>query len=104
MDFRIGTVYNQSVRGSGLVSYKSCVAGTDMTNRASAPMAKKRPGKDPVSPDEKTTVKMRSELVRRARTVAAYRDIDLFEYLDQLVGPMVDRDYQAIVKAEGGGK
>jgi hypothetical protein len=81
-----------------------------MSTALSEPMAKKRSaegqsGKEP-GKVAKTTTKVRAELIRRAKTVASFRDQDLFDYLDQILSASIDRDYGRIVKAdqEGGAK
>jgi hypothetical protein len=47
-----------------------------------------------------TTTKVDSELMRKAKVVAAYRDVDLFEYLDGLLRSLIERDYSRIVRED----
>jgi hypothetical protein len=69
------------------------------------PMSKKRtPGpKEGEAGGERpakttTTTKLPSELLRRAKTVAAYRGIDLYDYLVEALSPTVNKDYGGIVR------
>lgn len=68
------------------------------------PMSKKQTGdQKPAEGGQErrlTTTKVRSELIRKAKTVAAYRDMDLIEYIDQLLTPLVERDYRKIVRED----
>jgi hypothetical protein len=75
----------------------------------SVPMSKKRSAEADSAGEPsraaKTTTKVRSELIRKAKTVAAFRDVDLFDYLDQVLTATIDRDYGRIVKGDSeGGK
>lgn len=56
-------------------------------------MAKKTPGKEPTS-----LVRLPAELLRMARVVSSYRGQELGEYLRELLGPPVSRDYGRIVR------
>ena len=48
-----------------------------------------------------TTTKVDAELARMARTVAAFRGVELYEYLDSVLRAPVAADYRKIVKADG---
>jgi hypothetical protein len=65
-------------------------------------MAKKT-GRSPEPPD-KTTVKIPSDLARKARVVAVLRNIDLFDYLEGVLRQCVERDYQRAIDEEAKGK
>jgi hypothetical protein len=49
---------------------------------------------------EKATLKVRKDLARKARAVAALRDVDLFDYVDSILTPAVERDYVKAVEEE----
>lgn len=48
-----------------------------------------------------TTTRIEVELLRMAKTVAAYRDIDLAAYLDEVIRQRVQQDYDAIIRKGG---
>jgi hypothetical protein len=56
---------------------------------------------EPESGKPKTTTKVYMELLRRARIVAIHREIDLFDYLDGILRPVIDRDYDKMIREEG---
>lgn len=41
------------------------------------------------------SVKIDAEVIRKARIVVAYRDLNLAEYLSEVLAPIVDRDLAA---------
>jgi len=47
-----------------------------------------------------TTARLPAELVRKARVVAAHRDVDLGEYLVGLLEGPVNRDYEGLIRPE----
>ena len=47
-----------------------------------------------------TTARLPVELLRKARVVAAYRGVDLAEYLVGLLDAQVERDYSEIIRPE----
>lgn len=44
-----------------------------------------------------TSVKIASSVYRRAKLVASFRGITLAEYLSELLGKLVERDYQRML-------
>ena len=60
---------------------------------------KKKPGKVPSA-----TTKVAADLHRKARIVALHRGQELFDYLDGLLRAPVERDYERMIKEEGGQK
>lgn len=68
-----------------------------MTARAE-PVAKKPSKVGGEGASGKTTVKMDSELHRKARTVASYRGKELTDYLDELVRPMIEKAYAEMAR------
>ena len=69
---------------------------------AREPMSRKR--KDGEGRPQKTTTKLDAEVLRKARTVALYRDKELFDYLDAIVRPVVERDYHKMIEEEAKGE
>lgn len=67
---------------------------------ASLKMARKR---KPAQPDEpnpgKVTVRLAADLHRRARTVASFHGLELVDFLDQVLRPIVDRMFAEMGKA-----
>lgn len=57
-----------------------------------------QPGRQEARP--LTTVKVDKDLLRRARTIASYRGLDLGEYVDAILRPVVDRDFAQIVRPD----
>jgi hypothetical protein len=45
-------------------------------------------------PEERTRTKLSSRLLRKARMVAASRGIDVQDYLEVALGPVLERDYK----------
>jgi hypothetical protein len=79
-----------------------------MTLTVRGPMAKKKaapPG--PAGGDEpggkKTTLKVWEDVARKAKIVAAIRGLDLFEYVDGILRPAVDRDHATAIRDEAAG-
>lgn len=64
------------------------------------PMAKDPQQSNPQRP-AKTTTKVEAELMRMARTVAASRDIDVQDYIDTVLRPVVTTDYDALTSGKG---
>jgi hypothetical protein len=62
-------------------------------------MAKRKASKEGEAPG-KTTVKLAEDVARKARIVAAIRGVDLFDYLDSIVRPIIDRDHERAVREE----
>ncbi len=76
---------------------------------AKPPPPEDRPDEKPVpgpaaeeQRDGKTTTKVRAALIWKAKTVAAYRHLDLFDYLDQLLTPLIDREFSETVRDRKG--
>lgn len=61
-------------------------------------MAKKKAGDEQPPKKNPTTTKIDAELLRQAKTVAAFRGIDLFEYLDTIIRAQVGADYRQVVR------
>lgn len=49
---------------------------------------------------EKTSTKVEREILRKARAVADYKRIDLFDYLDSLLRSSVEDDYSEMLREE----
>ena len=43
-----------------------------------------------------TSVKISAAVARKARVIAAYRNITMAEYLTEVLGKPVDKDYEAL--------
>ena len=72
-----------------------------MSNALMSPeMAKKNNGGGRAQPGKSDTssTKVRTELLRRAKTIAAHRGIDLFDYLDEVLSDRVNLDYKAVAE------
>ena len=54
--------------------------------------------KDPI------TTKLDAEVLRQAKTIDAYRGIDLYDYLHSILADRVAQDFRKIVKADTDGK
>ena len=68
-------------------------------------MAKKKPttdggGPSGEQPGKKTTMKVEPGLLRKARMVSLYKDVDLFDYIDGIIRPVVERDYAQMIRRE----
>lgn len=59
-------------------------------------MKEKKEKRRPVS----TTTRIDVELVRKAKIVAIWRDMELFEYLDAILRPVVQGDYEHRLREE----
>jgi hypothetical protein len=68
------------------------------------PVAKKKPPES--EPTRKTTTKVDEELIRKAKSIASIRGIDLYELIDGLLRPPIEEEYRRRVRddKEGGGK
>lgn len=66
-----------------------------MQRLAGDQMAKRTP-----PPEPKTTTKVYTDLLRRARQVAVNKDVDLFDYIDSILRPAVDTDYRKMIERE----
>src|SRR4051794_9811551 len=51
-------------------------------------------------PGKKTTMKVAPDLLRKAKMVAVYKDEDLFDYIESILRPAVDRDYDQMIRDE----
>jgi hypothetical protein len=64
------------------------------------PMANKPgPKRDP-KPVVKSTTKVNRDILRKANMVAQHRGIDLYDYVESLLAPAVERDYHRMIKSE----
>jgi hypothetical protein len=54
-------------------------------------VAKKKP--EPAVEPSKVTIKIKADLHRKARTVASHRDVELIDYIDELLRPLVEKHY-----------
>ena len=72
-----------------------------MSVMQSIPVSKKKTSQTdlPESP-RKTTMKVDAELLRKARHVALYKKVDLFNYIEGLLRPLVDADYTCMIRSE----
>lgn len=62
------------------------------------PMAKKTGMSS--SEGKKTTVKVWEDIAHKAKIVAAIRGVDLFDYLDSVLRPIIERDHKQDVAKE----
>lgn len=62
------------------------------------PTKRKVPHGGEMPSPRKTNTKVEEELLRKARIVAESRKVDLFDYLDALLRPSVERDYRHFVR------
>ena len=69
-----------------------------MSLLACEPMAKKaeQPDRKDLAGEKKTTTKVSDNLMRQARTVAVQRGIDLYDYIDSILRPVIEEDYSEI--------
>ncbi len=66
-------------------------------------MAKGRtqgPSEESGEPPKKTTTKIDPPLLKKARQVAISRGIDLYDYIDAMLRPAVERDYDRWIQEE----
>lgn len=66
-------------------------------------MSKQKPGPKPTPPpddplDHFTTAKVRVRVLRKAKQVAAHRGEHLHEYLDKLLAPAVQKDFEKMLR------
>ncbi len=59
----------------------------------SATMESTMPRKKKEPQEEKTTMKVNKSKLRRANIVALHLGIDLFDYIDAIITPAIDKDY-----------
>jgi hypothetical protein len=59
-------------------------------------MARKKGG----APERKITVKVAEDLHRKMGVLAAHRGIDLYDYHDSILRPVVERDYARMIREE----
>jgi hypothetical protein len=69
----------------------------------SRPMPRKKKEPQAAADDPKTTTKVFLSVIRQAKTVASYRGIDLFDYLDSVLKPAVSRDFNSLFNKESRG-
>src|SRR5690348_11033428 len=83
------------------LSWNPSVLEKKVTTALYTTMSKKKTEHDTASdePVGKTNTKVSVTMLRKARTVASHRDVDLFDYLDSILNPAVDRDYEALSAA-----
>lgn len=65
---------------------------------ARIPVAKRKI--EPESPPEKINTKVERELLRKARAVADFRDVDLYVYLDAILRDTIEPQYKEMVRSE----
>jgi hypothetical protein len=63
-----------------------------MTTLLREPMAARK--------NKTASARIDAEILRRANIVAAFRDISVPDYLNALLGPLIDRDYQDEIQKE----
>ena len=61
---------------------------------------KKKPATEGPAEGRKVTVKLWEDVARKAKIVAAIRGVDLFDYLDSIVRPAVERDHAQAIRNE----
>lgn len=61
-----------------------------------AKKAQRSPGSDDSSEPEKTTTKIEVELLNKARIIAIRKNKFLFDYLDAILRPAIERDYREL--------
>jgi len=54
----------------------------------------KKPRPSAEGPRSRTTVKIDVDLHRKARTVASYNGLELVDYLDQIIRPVVEKAFR----------
>jgi hypothetical protein len=54
------------------------------------------------SPDEgdKTTTKVWADIIRKAKMVSTFRGIEMFDYLDAIIRPVITADYEKMIRGE----
>jgi hypothetical protein len=62
----------------------------------------KKPSDDrqPSDAPKVTTTKIKSDLLRKARMVAAHRNIEIAQYVDSILRPAIERDYDEMISSE----
>jgi hypothetical protein len=61
-------------------------------------MARKRKEGERPPGQKKTTTKVDAELLRKARMVALFREVDLFDYIDGMIRGPIERDYEQMFR------
>lgn len=62
-------------------------------------------GDSPSTPEKRvSSTKVSAEILRKAKTVAAHRDIDLYDYLESVLEGPVSRDYTEIIPKDPRGQ
>ncbi len=46
-----------------------------------------------------TSVKIDAEIIRKARTISAFRDISMAEYLSTILRPIIDKEFEQFKKS-----
>jgi hypothetical protein len=67
-----------------------------MTQRDPGVGRKKKPGKMP-----QQTAKIAADLHRKAKALCAHRRAEMFDYLDAILRPVVERDWEEFIREEG---
>lgn len=55
-------------------------------------------------PEDKTTTKVATDVLRKLRIVADHRGVDLFDLLDSVLRPVAAKLYEDFLAEETGGK
>jgi hypothetical protein len=74
-----------------------------MVKTLSKPMARKKPSAEAEGEEArgtKTTIKVWEDVARKAKIVAAFRGIDLFDYIDAVLRPVIERDLGKAIQDE----
>jgi hypothetical protein len=58
---------------------------------------KKKPGKVATA-----TTKIAADLHRKVKAMCAHRKVDMFDYLDAVLRPVVERDWERLIREERG--
>jgi hypothetical protein len=61
-------------------------------------LGRKKNPPDPLG--EKTSTKVYAALLRKAKIVATHRVVELFDYLHSLLSPLVEKDYERMIREE----
>ena len=56
------------------------------------------------SPRPRVTTNVDPGILRKAKIVATDRRVEMFDYLDSILRPVIERDYDKFIKDESGGK
>lgn len=74
-----------------------------MTTKLREPMGRKRMFPEGEEP-KKTTMKVEPGLLRKAKMVSTYREMEMFDYIDAILRPVVERDYDKMIQTEAKGE